>query len=667
LGLLLVLPLAFAYASVSVSIQSLSPSTNISVGTTVSFTISASGFTSPVYSLSDSFSGGSASNSNINSSGNFSWTPIQGDIGTHNFTITISDSYSNSVTVQEQIIVSAAPSISIQSLSPGSAINVGQTVSFTVASTGFNSPSYSLSDSFSGSTVSNSSINSSGNFSWTPATQDIGSHTITIMVTDAYGHSSAASESLTVNSVATFVIQSLSPGSTVVAGNPVTFTAYASGFTSPAYTISDSFGGSTVSNAAINSSSGYFNWTPTTNDIGTHTITIWATDSSGHSASITQQIVVQSPNITITSISPSTSVSSGSLLSFSVVPAGFINPSYTISDSYSGTTITNSNINSSGYFSWTPVLNDSGTHTITVYATDASGHSANTSVTIYVYSNVGLTLAAVSPGSTVAPGTAVTFTISIYGFTNFSFSLTDSFSGTSLSNGNINSSGVFTWTPTINDVGIHSLTIMATDGYGHNASANTQITVSQPSHVFNAYLSLGSTGDDVIALQNILTQQGFFSGSVTGYYGPLTKAAVQKFQTAHGIEALGVVGSQTSTLLNQLSSPTTTQATSAADALKAQIQIIQNQVVELQAQLQSQLQAGSNVSSYQFLNPLNVGSTGTDVTELQKRLTAEEIYSGPITGYYGSLTQAAVKKYQTLYQLTPLGNVGPATRATLNK
>jgi len=70
--------------------------------------------------------------------------------------------------------------------------------------------------------------------------------------------------------------------------------------------------------------------------------------------------------------------------------------------------------------------------------------------------------------------------------------------------------------------------------------------------------------------------------------------------------------------------------------------------------------------SYKFYNPLSYGSTGADVTALQQRLASEGIYSGPITGFFGSLTEAAVKQYQGLHGLSQLGNVGPATRADLN-
>lgn len=67
-----------------------------------------------------------------------------------------------------------------------------------------------------------------------------------------------------------------------------------------------------------------------------------------------------------------------------------------------------------------------------------------------------------------------------------------------------------------------------------------------------------------------------------------------------------------------------------------------------------------------FSKHLEYGTTNHDVTELQKRLTVEGVYAGPITGYFGNLTTAAVKKYQTMKGLDPIGQVGPGTRSALN-
>lgn len=70
--------------------------------------------------------------------------------------------------------------------------------------------------------------------------------------------------------------------------------------------------------------------------------------------------------------------------------------------------------------------------------------------------------------------------------------------------------------------------------------------------------------------------------------------------------------------------------------------------------------------SYRFNSFLQVNSTGAEVTELQKRLTGLGFYSGPITGRFGPLTEAAVKKLQRLHGITQAGYVGPATRQILN-
>jgi len=126
--------------------------------------------------------------------------------------------------------------------------------------------------------------------------------------------------------------------------------------------------------------------------------------------------------------------------------------------------------------------------------------------------------------------------------------------------------------------------------------------------------------------------------------------------------------------------PTTTTTTSAAAATPTQPSFAQPstqsssmstlllQIQALQSQLAA-LKAEKNVSTpppYKFLTPLALGSSGTGVTELQKRLTKEGVYTGPINGRFGPLTKAAVKKYQAKHGLAQLGNVGPKTRAALN-
>ncbi len=68
-----------------------------------------------------------------------------------------------------------------------------------------------------------------------------------------------------------------------------------------------------------------------------------------------------------------------------------------------------------------------------------------------------------------------------------------------------------------------------------------------------------------------------------------------------------------------------------------------------------------------FTTPLSYGSKGDEVIELQKRLHAEGYFNYEYYPSYGNLTVNAVKKYQQANGLDPLGNLGPATRALLNR
>lgn len=91
------------------------------------------------------------------------------------------------------------------------------------------------------------------------------------------------------------------------------------------------------------------------------------------------------------------------------------------------------------------------------------------------------------------------------------------------------------------------------------------------------------------------------------------------------------------------------------------------QIAALQAQLQT-LQGGTTVTTgtglcagVTFTRNLTVGSTGSDVKCLQQMLSVT-----PTSGYFGPITLAAVRAYQTAHGLTPANQAGPMTRALLN-
>ena len=55
----------------------------------------------------------------------------------------------------------------------------------------------------------------------------------------------------------------------------------------------------------------------------------------------------------------------------------------------------------------------------------------------------------------------------------------------------------------------------------------------------------GSRGKEVRAIQQALKDRGLFNDDVTGYYGPITEAAVKRFQKQQGISQTGIAGPAT--------------------------------------------------------------------------------------------------------------------------
>lgn len=115
-------------------------------------------------------------------------------------------------------------------------------------------------------------------------------------------------------------------------------------------------------------------------------------------------------------------------------------------------------------------------------------------------------------------------------------------------------------------------------------------------------LAAGSQGTDVTTLQKFLASDAsvYLEGIVSGYFGPKTRAAIQRFQEKYGIakkgqQGYGVVGPKTRAKLKELSSgsvgsmpysPTPSSSPmppgSSVSAMQAQLKILQDMLKELQ-------------------------------------------------------------------------------------
>jgi peptidoglycan hydrolase-like protein with peptidoglycan-binding domain len=65
---------------------------------------------------------------------------------------------------------------------------------------------------------------------------------------------------------------------------------------------------------------------------------------------------------------------------------------------------------------------------------------------------------------------------------------------------------------------------------------------------------------------------------------------------------------------------------------------------------------------------LDLGENGSEVTELQQFLATNSLIypSGIVSGFFGPLTEAAVRQFQASYDIPQAGRVGPITRARIN-
>ncbi len=78
--------------------------------------------------------------------------------------------------------------------------------------------------------------------------------------------------------------------------------------------------------------------------------------------------------------------------------------------------------------------------------------------------------------------------------------------------------------------------------------------------------------------------------------------------------------------------------------------------------------SSNSILNFNFSKTLKLGSKGIEVSNLQillKRLGY--FHYTEITDYFGSITKAAVVDFQKIYNIDPIGIVGPQTRSKLNK
>ena len=133
-------------------------------------------------------------------------------------------------------------------------------------------------------------------------------------------------------------------------------------------------------------------------------------------------------------------------------------------------------------------------------------------------------------------------------------------------------------------------------------------------------LKKGMENRQVLLLQTHLAQLGFFDVEPTGYYGEITETAVKDFQRAYGLDADGIAGPDTLSRIDE---------------------IINNKI-------------------------LKKGMEGDEVAVLQSNLKELGYFDTEVTGYFGEITEQAVKRLQEDHGLYRDGIAGRKTFTLIN-
>ena len=139
----------------------------------------------------------------------------------------------------------------------------------------------------------------------------------------------------------------------------------------------------------------------------------------------------------------------------------------------------------------------------------------------------------------------------------------------------------------------------------------------------------------VTAVQEKLRQAGAYTGRADGVWGPDSQAALERFQTTHGLVASTQLNPATAATLGLAPSELLAAGPGAGPA--------------------------PGTPAAMATEPLNQAA----VRNIQQRLKALNFYQGNVDGAWGASTQAAIERFQQGRGLQATGQMNPATAREL--
>nr|WP_297347761.1 retention module-containing protein [uncultured Glaciecola sp.] len=418
----------------------------------------------------------------VDEAGNFTYTPAADFVGADTFTYTITDADGDTSTATVTVNVANVNALA-DAVDDTFGMNENTQLTGTLLGNDDLGDGPTTVTSFDSASVNGGAVtvDEAGNFTYTPATDFVGTDTFTYTITDADGDTSTATVTVNVanvNALADAVDDTFGMNE----NTQLTGTLLGNDDLGDGPTTVTSFDSASVNGATVTvDEAGNFTYTPAADFVGADTFTYTITDADGDTSTATVTVNVANVNALADAVDDTFGMNentqlTGTLLGNDDLGDGPTTVTSFDSASVNGATVT---VDEAGNFTYTPAADFVGADTFTYTITDADGDTSTATVTVNV-ANVNALADAVDDTFGMNENTQLTGTLLGNDDLGDGPTTVTSFDSASVNGGavTVDEAGNFTYTPAADFVGADTFTYTITDADGDTSTATVTVNVA---------------------------------------------------------------------------------------------------------------------------------------------------------------------------------------------
>lgn len=429
-----------------------------------------------------------------------SWTPTNSQLAEHTVRLTVSDGRGG-IANQDFVVtvLTSLQNLAPQIISnPTSTVTLGQAYVYDAEARDANGDA--LVWSLATAPIGMSIDTLAGTIRWTPTSEQIGLHDVTVEVAD--GRDGLATQQFQIAVRTTNIAPNITsvPPTEAAVNEPYVYPVRAVDPEGDPLTFALT---SAPSGMTIDAETGLIQWRPGADQLGLHEVAVQVADDQG--AAVTQifgivvfEIASNAPP-TITSLPPF-KAAPGLVYAYQVEaddPDGDA-LTYSLLEQPAGMTIDAA----SGLVEWIPTNTDVGTHTVTVVAGDPSGAFSTQRFSLLVAVNTAPQITS-TPVTSVSADAAYRYDVRVTDAESdpLTFELLDAPTGMT-----IDQFGRITWSPTTDDIGTYPISLKVSDDRGLAAEQSFNLNVTADQQAPQVALSLDKNPAQLDELVTITVQ-----------------------------------------------------------------------------------------------------------------------------------------------------------------